>query len=734
MKILHDLRRRRVFRLIGLYVVGAWVVIQVAEALFQAWGVPESAMRYVFIAAILCFPIALVFGWIYDITSKGIVRTRAAGPDETVDISLKRTDHVILSAMLVVGIVVLAGSADKVMDEIEQPVVSAIVERLENSIAVLPFSNLDMNADTGYFSDGITEEILHRLSTLRALHVLASNSSFALRNSTEGPAEIAAKLGVRYLLQGSVRREQNQVRITARLIDQTGLMIWSDTFDRELKGVFAIQSEIATTVSSEVLNEIVPLADLPEGRTTENMDAYNDYLVGRAFVNARTPGWQDKAETAFRRAIDRDEGFAPAHAGLAVSLYVARGAATRAEEAMEAAQRSLELDPELALGHAILGLITFEQTPELDEAEQLLKRAIELDPSLGHAYNWLAILYLDQGMTAEKDAIQDRGLAIDPLNPALAVNIANRESRKGDFRRAEQLMLRVANLPEPSGVAMFELHNLYFKWGRFDQSTHWAQEIVRGYAQTNNRIGFTSLAWAYERLGLSSDADHWIGVFMELVPQGPEPFLFSSYLKRIKGDYQGQQTAIEQLNENPLPAYFEQPGFIAAIFGVSHLFARDYEAGIEILESTFDVSFAEFARYMEDKDAIDITHTLAHAYEEVGRLDDSRRLLLELAAIIDPVDAQPIRFPPMLEDIALNRAMLGNIEGALDALQQAADLGWSNYFWATSDPAWNAAFSTPGFQKLLAEVRADLDRQRAVVEAADAQQDLRAEIELMFAK
>jgi len=145
------------FRLVGLYVVGAWVMIQVAEALFQAWGIPESAMRFVFIGAFLCFPIALVFGWIYDITSKGIVRTRAAGPDESVDISLKRTDHLILTAMLVVGIAVLAGSADKVMDENELPEGPAIVERLENSIAVLPFSNLDMNADTGYFSDGVTE-------------------------------------------------------------------------------------------------------------------------------------------------------------------------------------------------------------------------------------------------------------------------------------------------------------------------------------------------------------------------------------------------------------------------------------------------------------------------------------------------------------------------------------------------------------------------------------------------
>jgi len=161
------------------------------------------------------------------------------------------------------------------------------------------------------------------------------------------------------LLHGSVRRDNNFVRVTARLIDDTGYQVWSETFDRKLEGIFAIQSEIASTVASRIEREIIPPAELPAGRTTTNMEAYDAYLVGRAFVNARTAGWQDKAIAAFEEAIRLDENYAPPYAGLAMALELGcnndRDAAR--ESAVRAAETAIELDPELAEGHAALGLI-----------------------------------------------------------------------------------------------------------------------------------------------------------------------------------------------------------------------------------------------------------------------------------------------------------------------------------------------------------------------------------------
>ena len=223
MKIWQELRRRRVFRLTGLYVVGAWLIVQVADIVLPAWALPETAMRYLIIGATLCFPIALIFGWFFDITPTGIVRTPPSSEAESVDIRLRRSDYVILIALLFVTGTILVGSIERMVHTTDDTLdIVAHSERPPNSLAVLPFENLDPNPDTEYFSNGISEEILHKLSSVDALKVLGRTSSFAFGSSDHGPKRISEILGVRYLLSGTVRRESDKVRITARLLDEAG--------------------------------------------------------------------------------------------------------------------------------------------------------------------------------------------------------------------------------------------------------------------------------------------------------------------------------------------------------------------------------------------------------------------------------------------------------------------------------------------------------------------------------
>ena len=169
MKLWQELRRRRVFRLSGLYILGSWAIIQVADIFFPAFGIPESALRFLFVAAFACFPVALIFSWYYDITANGLVRTEPASGTETFDLKLKRTDYFVVAGLFTVGLIILFGSINKIQEEIEtEPIARTVpgIEVRENSIAVLPFTNLDINQDTGYFSDGITDDILNRLSSL----------------------------------------------------------------------------------------------------------------------------------------------------------------------------------------------------------------------------------------------------------------------------------------------------------------------------------------------------------------------------------------------------------------------------------------------------------------------------------------------------------------------------------------------------------------------------------------
>ena len=250
-RIFREARRRKVFRTAALYVVGAWLALQVADVLFPGFGISNAAIQALVWAAVLGFPVALVFGWLFDIGPDGIRRTVPSGSDAAAPQPLTRTDYLLLAAFAVVGLALLYRAAEGVRRAPpDQP--TAVdrsrregVARLENSIAVLPFANISNDPDNEYFCDGIAEEILNALSGFRQLNVIGRTSSFAFKGSDVGIDQISSVLGVGHVLQGSVRKAGNQLRISAQLLDEAGRQVWTKTFDRELVGVFEIQSEIA---------------------------------------------------------------------------------------------------------------------------------------------------------------------------------------------------------------------------------------------------------------------------------------------------------------------------------------------------------------------------------------------------------------------------------------------------------------------------------------------------------
>jgi TolB-like protein/Flp pilus assembly protein TadD len=734
-----ELRRRRVFRLAGLYIVGAWLIIQVADISFPAWGVPETALRYLFIAAAAGFPVALIFSWYYDITSEGIVRTQQAGAEESADLSLRRIDFVVLSALVAIGLMVVLGSADKIQEEIESGHVQAMAEAKQpNSIAVLPFKNLDINAQTGYFSDGITEEILHRLSTLGALHVLASNSSFALRDSNQGPAQISDILGVQYLLEGSIRRDNDFVRVTARLLDDSGYQVWSQTFDRELVEIFAVQSEIASTVASEIINEIVPLQDLPAGRTTTNMEAYNAYLAGRAHFDTRAEGWRDRAIAAFRYAIELDPGFAPPHAMLSLALTVMTGRGSQWDEGRQLAEKALELDPKLAEAHAALGLMLMNDR-KLAESALSYRKALQYDASLGFAYNTLAMALQRMGREDEAKATNQKGAAVDPLNPPLVANAAIYESNAGNFDRAEQLLLRLTNLPQPPPLAFSSLDSLYDSWGQFAKGIANAKRLASLYVSKDETYPLEFLAWTYGNLGMAEDADYWAGLALGNEPKGLDTLDFTYNLLRTRSaDSELGDELLHLVDQTEFREGEHDPWTLAQL-GLVNLQVGDFEKGSEQLEYGLrlfqaDINGTELANSIDvaairgdPTDWIYVIHLLANAWQQLGRSDEADTIL---QALTDRFD---------LEDHALHQALLGNKNDALKILQTMTGSGWSTYYGPgkyyeiINDPVWAEMIEVPEFQEFFAEMKEEVNLQRAVVEAADAEHDFRAEIEQLLA-
>jgi len=724
----------------GFYIVGAWLIIQVADVFFPAWGLPETALRFLIVATILCFPIALVFAWTFDITTSGIVKTEPANPGDIFDNSLKRSDYIVLVALLAIGVAIVFTSLQKIVEEVDDAVAAA--EKIANSVAVLPFVNLDTDPDTGYFSDGVTEEILHRLSSLKALHILSRTSSFAFRDSNEGPARISEILGVRYLLHGSVRRDKNFVRVTARLIDDTGYQVWSETFDRKLEGIFAIQSEIANTVASRIEREVVPPAELPAGRTTTNMEAFDAYLVGRSFVNARTVGWQDEAVAAFEKAIRLDENYAPPYAGRATVLSIT-GADWDAEResAVRAAQTAIELDPELAEGHAALGLILLNDESqfgntenELERAERSLRRALELDPSLSIAYNWLSAVLRQLDRDEEANAVQERGLLVDPLNPILTANMAARLTRLGERERAEQLLLRLTYLPDPPGGVYTWLWIHYFSTGQFDKLPHWNKENIRVYVEASgpdlSHAGY--LAWDYERLGLIEDSDYWMADAMAHTPQPEQRFFFKEWQLRMRGDLAGLRAEIDELRTALGTDIDGLQGPGATKYAAANIYIKNFDVGIDAFETGFDLDSISELYDLYPAGGLGSLHLLAYAYQQVGRDDEANALLIRLHDRLNEFVVEREMDNGQLHHLrAQNFGLSGDLDAAADALEAAIEAGWLQYILVMNNPSWAKIIANPRIARMLDDVKVELERQRAVVEQADAEHDFRAELEAL---
>lgn len=332
MNLWDELQRRNVFRIALFYIVSAWVVVQVAETVLPMFDVADSALRAIVIILALGFPLAMVFAWVFELTPEGLKRDK----DVEVDHETKQhTAHklnwaTLIAAVLAIGLLV----ADRLMPEPSVATAEPALANLDSpadrvsaeaddavdpaSIAVLPFEDLSPNADQGYFSDGIAEEILNVLVRIDGLEVASRTSAFRFRDRDDiGIPGIARELEVRHVLEGSVRKAGDAIRVTAQLIDgDSDKHLWSDTYDRSLtaENVFAIQDEIATAIVEALRGSIaLPGAEALEvGARTDSLDAYELYLEARALYNARNR--MDRADELLARAVELDPDFAAAWA------------------------------------------------------------------------------------------------------------------------------------------------------------------------------------------------------------------------------------------------------------------------------------------------------------------------------------------------------------------------------------------------------------------------------------
>ena len=405
-----ELRRRRVIRVIVLYAIAAWVMIEVAATVMPAVNLPQWTVTLVIMLLALGFPIAIVIAWAFDIGPGGIHRTAPlSGPatDRKVPAEPEK-----------------AAEVDEVAPVIEAPAASKPTQDEADetrSIAVLPFVNMSGDAENEYFSDGISEELLNLLAKLPQLKVSSRTSSFAFKGQNVDIPTVAKKLGVSILLEGSVRRAGDNVRITAQLIDtETDSHLWSETYDREFKDVFAIQDDIAHSIVDALQMTLTPKERRSlQAVATADAQAYDYYLRGRKFFYMVTKRNIQHALQMYSRAIELDPKYALAYAGIADShsLLFQYGDSTQEnlDKADVASRKAVELDPDSAEARASRG-IALSVTEQYDESEREFETAILLNPALFEAYYFYARDCVARGKVAKAARLFIQASEVNPTD------------------------------------------------------------------------------------------------------------------------------------------------------------------------------------------------------------------------------------------------------------------------------------------------------------------------------
>ena len=450
MSIINELRRRSVFRVGAAYAVVGWLLLQASDILLGGFGAPDWVFRSFAVLLILGWPLALFLAWAYELTPEGIKKASDVPLVESGTSHTGRKLDFIIIGVLVVSLGWFAW--DKFTRETTSPPVDTAVQRAA-SIAVLPFVNMSPDPEQEYFSDGLSEEILILLAQIRELRVIGRTSSFAFKGRSVDLREIGTILNVSHLLEGSVRRAGDQLRITAQLIEvEGGTHLWARTFDRRLENVFEIQSEIAGAIAEALRVSLIGEAQVaPVVQVSASVEAYERFLQARRLIQGRTPDGMRAAGGLLDEALALDPDYAPAMASAALVkllLADARGfygvmplteAVARARPLLD---RALSLDPRLADGHAVLGVL-YQMTGRLDEAGVSLARALEIHPSHSDAMNWHATGLLTAGRLRESLAVRRQQAQIDPLNLANLSNLATSLLFADESEEAVALALRI---------------------------------------------------------------------------------------------------------------------------------------------------------------------------------------------------------------------------------------------------------------------------------------------------
>ncbi|MEY2496768.1 MAG: hypothetical protein QOD12_324 [Verrucomicrobiota bacterium] len=504
-----ELKRRNVYKVAIAYAVVAWLLIQIATQVFPFFEIPNWVVRLVVLLLLIGFPVALVLAWAFEITPEGIVRTEDVEPNKSIAHQTGRKLTIVIAVIALIAIGLLFFQLSR-PERTPLPAIASL-EFTEKSIAVLPFENHSEEKTTSYFADGIQDEILTRLAKIGALKVISRTSTQHYKSAPENLPAIAKQLGVANILEGSVQKSGNDVRVNVQLINAaTDAHLWAEIYDRKLTDIFKVESEIAAAIAEALQAKLTGAEKKAIAKSpTANPDAYELYLKGRYFWNKRTGADLETSLQYFEQAIARDPNYALAYAGLAESyvllgLYAVGPPEQSVPKARAAARKALELDGTLAEAHTALGLTLALYDWDFAASAAEFESAIASNPNYATAHQWFGnstLLILgdfDRAIMEGKRAVQ-----LDPLSLVIISDLG------GDYIMARRYDEAIAEFKKVLTMDS-RFYNARWQMGEALQLKGQLPEAIAEYEKTINEPEnprmLALLSTAYASIGKRDEA------------------------------------------------------------------------------------------------------------------------------------------------------------------------------------------------------------------------------------
>jgi len=635
-----EVRRRKVYRVAAAYVIAAGFIIQISSAVFPAWDLPNWAFRLVVVFLLIGFPISLILAWAYDITPQGI---RATPAPQT-----HRRRSLIM--LIGIGVIVSAVAGFFLFSRVSW-------RNVEKSIAVLPFQSLSDEKENAYFADGIQDDILTNLSKIGDLKVISRMSVMSYRGEAVRSArEIGKALGVATLLEGSVRRIGNRVRVSVQLINaNSDEHIWAEDYDRDLTDVFAIQTDLAKKIASALQAKLSPNEKARlDHRPTENPDAYLLFVQAHDYASQKDVFHDTslKAEPLFEEAIKLDPNFALAFAGLSrVESWLYHSSdpvPERREKARLNADEALRLQPDLPEAHLALGFSYYYGDRDYERALAEFEIARRGLPNESQAYLAIGSIQRRQGKWADSTANLEKAATLDPKNTNVLFNLCSNYIARRDYETADKILDR-AIAASPQSFQARGLKGFVAMQSKGDFSV--AEKVFSSIPPETDPDGLMTMArcWILRLKGKLPEAlqvlQQFRGETLSNTTTAPCPKAFLEgeiYLRQ--GDAAKARTAFEQarvvsdelLRAAPAdPNRHGQHGLILAALGQKQEAIAEGKRAVELLP--------------ESQDAFDgpqVAAVLAQVYASTGKFDEAFRLLDHLLVVPNGLTVPMLKLDP----------------------------------------------------------------------------------------